>query len=305
VIARLLLPAALLLAPIVALADDTMPPAPFAYRQLSDPAKEAKAKALMETLRCLVCQSQSIADSMLPSRATCAIRSACASTPGKIPRRSHMADPALWRLRQLCAASHRRDMAVVCCAIGADRGGRRCDAPPFREGEGGMTWLLIAALALVVLLVLTFIFRTPRKGWEAIASALVLGLAGYALQGHPGQAGQPHDEVAKSNIFATTLVDERQKVVGATVQVSSWEMVADALMRHGDYADAATMLKGAVEKTPKQRRLAGDGQRAGGACRWLALAGRALCLPQGVGGRSCRAGASAVSGAGAGRIGAV
>ncbi|WP_343610491.1 tetratricopeptide repeat protein [Novosphingobium sp.] len=123
-----------------------------------------------------------------------------------------------------------------------------------------MTWLLIAALALVVLLVLTFIFRTPRKGWEAIASALVLGLAGYALQGHPGQAGQPHDEVAKSNIFATTLVDERQKVVGATVQVSSWEMVADALMRHGDYADAATMLKGAVEKDPKN------------SAAWLAMA---------------------------------
>lgn len=65
-IARLLLPAALLLAPIAVLADDTMPPAPFAYRQLSDPAKEAKAKALMETLRCLVCQSQSIADSDAP-----------------------------------------------------------------------------------------------------------------------------------------------------------------------------------------------------------------------------------------------
>ena len=45
------------------LADDTMPPAPYAYRQLPDPAQEAKAKALMETLRCLVCQSQSIADS--------------------------------------------------------------------------------------------------------------------------------------------------------------------------------------------------------------------------------------------------
>lgn len=45
------------------LADDSMPPAPWAYRQLPDPAQEAKAKALMETLRCLVCQSQSIADS--------------------------------------------------------------------------------------------------------------------------------------------------------------------------------------------------------------------------------------------------
>jgi cytochrome c-type biogenesis protein CcmH len=46
-----------------AFADDTMPPAPYAYRQLDDPAKEAKAQALMETIRCLTCQSQSIADS--------------------------------------------------------------------------------------------------------------------------------------------------------------------------------------------------------------------------------------------------
>lgn len=65
-IARLLLPLALVLAPVAALADDTMPPAPYAYRQLDDAAKEAKAKALMETLRCLVCQSQSIADSDAP-----------------------------------------------------------------------------------------------------------------------------------------------------------------------------------------------------------------------------------------------
>ena len=44
-------------------AQDSMPPAPYAYRQLEDPAQEAKARALMETLRCLKCQSQSIADS--------------------------------------------------------------------------------------------------------------------------------------------------------------------------------------------------------------------------------------------------
>ena len=41
----------------------TRPPADYANAQLRDPAKEAEAKALMETLRCLVCQGQSIADS--------------------------------------------------------------------------------------------------------------------------------------------------------------------------------------------------------------------------------------------------
>jgi cytochrome c-type biogenesis protein CcmH/NrfF len=47
-------------------AQDAMPPAPYAYRQLDDPALEARAQGLMETLRCLKCQSQSIADSDAP-----------------------------------------------------------------------------------------------------------------------------------------------------------------------------------------------------------------------------------------------
>jgi cytochrome c-type biogenesis protein CcmH len=46
-----------------ALADSNLPPAYWAYRQLPDPKQEARAQALMEELRCLVCQGQSIADS--------------------------------------------------------------------------------------------------------------------------------------------------------------------------------------------------------------------------------------------------
>jgi cytochrome c-type biogenesis protein CcmH len=58
--------AVLALTPVAAPAQDLLPPAPYAYRQLDDPAQEAKAQALMETLRCLKCQSQSIADSDAP-----------------------------------------------------------------------------------------------------------------------------------------------------------------------------------------------------------------------------------------------
>jgi len=45
------------------LADSDLPPAYWANRQLPDPKQEAKAEGLMEELRCLVCQGQSIADS--------------------------------------------------------------------------------------------------------------------------------------------------------------------------------------------------------------------------------------------------
>jgi cytochrome c-type biogenesis protein CcmH len=59
---RLLLALALAFA-APALADSSLPPAYWANRQLPDPRQEAQAQALMEEIRCLVCQGQSIADS--------------------------------------------------------------------------------------------------------------------------------------------------------------------------------------------------------------------------------------------------
>ncbi|MDG2005247.1 MAG: cytochrome c-type biogenesis protein CcmH [Novosphingobium sp.] len=49
--------------PLVAQEQST---APYAYRQLDDPAQEEQAQDLMESLRCLQCQGQSIADSDAP-----------------------------------------------------------------------------------------------------------------------------------------------------------------------------------------------------------------------------------------------
>ena len=53
----------LVVAPMPALADSSLPAAALADTQLADPKQEARAAALMETLRCVVCQGQSIADS--------------------------------------------------------------------------------------------------------------------------------------------------------------------------------------------------------------------------------------------------
>ena len=53
--------AALLTAPVQA--GSRMAAAPLANVQLADPDQEKQARSLMETVRCLVCQGQSIADS--------------------------------------------------------------------------------------------------------------------------------------------------------------------------------------------------------------------------------------------------
>jgi cytochrome c-type biogenesis protein CcmH len=59
---RLLLFVALAIA-CPTLADSNLPPAYWSDRQLPNPKQEAHAEALMQEIRCLVCQGQSIADS--------------------------------------------------------------------------------------------------------------------------------------------------------------------------------------------------------------------------------------------------
>ncbi len=63
-LAAVLAPLAMLSVPLTA--QDSLPPAPYAYTQLEDPALEAQAVELMATLRCLTCQSQNIHDSDAP-----------------------------------------------------------------------------------------------------------------------------------------------------------------------------------------------------------------------------------------------
>ena len=60
---RRLVMALALIAAAPLLADSDLPPAYWSNRQLPDPKQEARAEALMEQIRCLVCQGQSIADS--------------------------------------------------------------------------------------------------------------------------------------------------------------------------------------------------------------------------------------------------
>jgi len=60
---RMLSALALPVAAVLLSAQSSLPPARLAYTQLPDAHQEAEAKSLMQTLRCLVCQGQSIADS--------------------------------------------------------------------------------------------------------------------------------------------------------------------------------------------------------------------------------------------------
>ena len=84
----LLVALSLAFTPSPALADSSLPPAEWADRQLPDARQEARAKALMEEIRCLVCQGQSIADSDAElagdMRAMVRTRIAAGESPGEV-----------------------------------------------------------------------------------------------------------------------------------------------------------------------------------------------------------------------------
>jgi cytochrome c-type biogenesis protein CcmH len=119
-----------------------------------------------------------------------------------------------------------------------------------------MTWVLIALIGVVLLAAMIFVLKMPRAGWEVTAAALLFGISGYALQGHPGLAGAPTASVENAKLADATLLKERQQMGSAAYGRSgSWMVLADALTRQGQFGAAADILHKATLENPKDADL--------------------------------------------------
>lgn len=115
-----------------------------------------------------------------------------------------------------------------------------------------MSWLIAIALALAAFAVIAFAFRLARGTWTVLLAALALGLAGYGIQASPGTAGSPTAPQADRDQDDWPLIEARQDVVSEARRSRSDKMiVADALARRGQYANAAAMLNGALRDNPQ------------------------------------------------------
>jgi len=124
-----------------------------------------------------------------------------------------------------------------------------------------MTWLFAALLAAAAFVVIAFLLKPPRGGWEAVAAALVFGMAGYALQASPALPGAPKAPAQTISGDPASLVNARRALDGKSGPANdNWLVIGDALARDGQYADAAGVMLGAVQSNP------------GNSEAWLALA---------------------------------
>lgn len=115
-----------------------------------------------------------------------------------------------------------------------------------------MTWIVVAALAVAAFGLVAFVLKVPRGTREAVAAALVLGLAGYVAQGSPAIPGAPRAGGERIDPSAPALVELRGKVTNSGIPTNNrWIVIADGLSRYGRQSDAAEVLRGAIEDNPK------------------------------------------------------
>lgn len=114
-----------------------------------------------------------------------------------------------------------------------------------------MIWALVIGLAVLSFAAMALPFRLPRAAWTTVLAALALGLAGYAAQGSWGLPGAPTSAAPLEAGQGENLVELRRAVVPEGLRSYHNAIItADGMTRHDEYADAATILLGAVRDNP-------------------------------------------------------
>lgn len=134
-----------------------------------------------------------------------------------------------------------------------------------------MGWIAPIALAALALAAMITLFKAPRRTWEALAAALVFGLAGFALQARPDLPGAPHQaEPAQQRSGAAMVAARQQLDNGGAVASGNLLIMADGYARQGQFRDAAGIALSATREQP------------GNAQAWLALANSLTAQADGV-----------------------
>lgn len=117
-------------------------------------------------------------------------------------------------------------------------------------------WIIAFAAAALAFAALLFVGRIPRSAREITAAALLLGLAGYAWQGHPGFAGAPRQVgETKGEGFDEALAEKRRGLAERFGPAAQWMMLSDGLARQGKTREAANVLLSGLRATPNDPNL--------------------------------------------------
>lgn len=118
-----------------------------------------------------------------------------------------------------------------------------------------MGWAGVIGLIVAVGFALWRWGGLPRSALEAVAAALLLGLAGYALQGRPELPGQPVAARQDASRLEEAEVEIRDKMGQRFGNARAYLVAADGAMRAGIPAAAVGFIKRGLQDHPEDPDL--------------------------------------------------
>jgi len=113
-----------------------------------------------------------------------------------------------------------------------------------------MGWIILFLLVLICAAALIKLGKLSRATYEITAAALLIGVAGYAWQGHPGMAGVSIEPAEKPGSFDEDTIDTRDEMGERFGTAREWLIFSDSLNRAGKHGAAANYLRNGVKEHP-------------------------------------------------------
>jgi cytochrome c-type biogenesis protein CcmH len=113
-----------------------------------------------------------------------------------------------------------------------------------------MIWLWIMLAAALTIGGIFWLGKLPAAARPLAGAAIMLGLAGYALQGNPSLPGKPVAAPEEPEGFGEAIADQRQGMADRFGPAAQWLGMSDGFARTGKTELAAQTLEKGLEKYP-------------------------------------------------------
>lgn len=113
-----------------------------------------------------------------------------------------------------------------------------------------MIWLLVTGAAILTAVIIMWLGKIPAASRPMVGAAVMLGMAGYALQGHPALAGKPVVKMREAQGLGEEITDRQQGMQDRFGPATMWISMSDGFMRTGKTEMAAKALEKGLQKYP-------------------------------------------------------
>lgn len=117
-----------------------------------------------------------------------------------------------------------------------------------------MGWIMITLIGVAATLAL-WLGGVSRTLWSVVGAAMMLGAAGYALQGDPLLAGHPVASNAEPIEIDPALTELRDSMLGRFTAEGAYLIASDGMTRAGDTRSAVRWVLGGINKYPNSLAL--------------------------------------------------